>query len=101
MYLKQNFRESVILFVQVFPGISTKANSVKNLNKYIYYLSRFSMPHAPLKKLKNQEPAEPFPIFNFDELDSEDEVPNDQIDERCQTLRCGGLTAMLQKDVLT
>ena len=41
------------------------------------------MPHTPLRKLKNEPLADPFPVFNFDELDSEDEVPEDRDHERC------------------
>ena len=52
------------------------------------------MPHTPLRKLKNEPLVEPFLVFNFDELDSEDEVPEDRGHERYQLVNSSKVKAI-------
>ena len=57
-------------------------------NDYIFFHHRFCMPYTPLQDLKTDGLTEMFGEFNFDDLDSDDEVP-ERNDRRSATwLRC-------------
>ena len=44
----------------------------------IFVLCRFSMPYTPLRQLKQDGLTAMFGTFNFDDLDSDDEVPEQE-----------------------
>ena len=46
------------------------------------------MPYTPLQNLKTEGLTEMFPGFNFDDLDSDDEVPERTDRRSAKQLRC-------------